>query len=89
MKVIVNGKDKKLPEKATLKDALEGEHYVKGTLVSIHMSTERLVKESEDFEIVTDKGTIVIHLDGGKDSEIWRSMIPKMSWHTGLLLRNN
>ena len=79
MKVIVNGKDKKLPEKATLKDALEGEHYVKGTLVSIHMSTERLVKESEDFEIVTDKGTIVIHLDGGKDSEIWRSMIPKMS----------
>ena len=79
MKVIVNGKEKKLPDKATLKDALEGEHYVKGTLVSVHMSTERLVKESEDFEIVTDKGNMVIHLDSGRDSEIWRSMIPKMS----------
>ncbi len=79
MKVIVNGKEKKLSDNATLKDALEGEHYVKGTLVSIHMSTEKLVRESEDFEIVTDKGTIVIHLDQGRDSEIWRSMIPKMS----------
>ena len=79
MKVIVNGKEKNLPDKATLKDALEGEHYVKGTLVSVHMSTERLVKESEDFEIVTDQGNIVIHLDEGRDAEIWRSMIPKMS----------
>jgi len=79
MKVIVNGKERKLPDNATLKDALEGEHYVKGTLVSVHMSTERLVKESEDFEIVTDKGTMVIHLDEGKDSEIWRSKIPEMS----------
>ena len=79
MKVIVNGKEKDLSNNATLKDALEGEHYVKDTLVSIHMSTERLVKESEDFEILTDKGAIVIHLDDGKDSKIWRSMIPKMS----------
>ena len=79
MKVIVNGKEKDLPSNATLKEALEGEHYVKGTLVSVHMSTERLVKESEDFEIVTDKGTIVIHLDSGRDSEIWRKMIPNMS----------
>ena len=79
MKVIVNGKEKILQDKAVLKDALEGEHYVKGTLVSIHKSTERLVKESEDFEIVTEKGNIVIHLDSGKDSAVWRSMIPKMS----------
>ena len=79
MKVIVNGKEKILQDKAVLKDALEGEHYVKGTLVSIHKSTERLVKESEDFEIVTDKGTMVIHLDNSKEAEVWRSMIPKMS----------
>ena len=49
MKVIVNGKERNLPANATLKEALEGEHYVKGTLVSVHMSTERLVKESEDW----------------------------------------
>ena len=49
MKVVVNGIEKNLPANATLKEALEGEHYVKGTLVSVHMSTERLVKESEDF----------------------------------------
>lgn len=79
MIVTVNGKEKKLADKATLKDALAGEHYVAGTLVSIHMSTERLVKESEDFEIVTERGTVVIHLDDSKDAAVWRSMIPKMS----------
>ncbi len=87
MKVIVNGKEKELKAKATLKGALEGEHYVPNTLVSIHMSTERLVKESEDFEIVTEKGNMVIHLDDGRDSEIWRNMVTDMSqltlrWNT-------
>ena len=79
MKVTVNGKVKELPAKAVLKDALEGEHYVKDTLVSIHMSTEKLVKESEDFEIVTDKGTVAIHLDDSEDARIWRENIPRMS----------
>lgn len=84
MIVTVNGKEKKLPDKATLKDALNGEHYAKGTLVSVHLSTEKMVERSEDFEIVTDRGSIVIHLDDGEDAEKWKSMIPNMS---GLTLR--
>lgn len=79
MIVTVNGKEKKLPDNAKLSDALAGEHYVSGTLVSIHLSTEKLVRESEDFEIVTEKGSIVIHLDDSNDAEVWRSMIPRMS----------
>ncbi len=79
MIVKVNGIEKKLKDGATLKDALAGEDYVPGTLVSIHLSTEKLVKQSEDFEIVTEKGTMVIHLDEGKDADAWRTMIPKMS----------
>ena len=87
MKVTVNGTEKNLPDKATLADALKGEHYVKDTLVSVHMSTEKLVKESEDFEIVTDAGTIVIHLDDSNDAEIWRGLVDRMSdltlrWNT-------
>lgn len=79
MKVIVNGKEKELRDKATLKDALAGEHYVANTLVSIHMSTEKLVKESEDFEIVTERGNMVIHLEEGRDSDTWREMVKDMS----------
>lgn len=79
MKVLVNGKEKELPSKATLKSALTGEHYVKGTLVSIHLSTEKLVKESDDFEIVTERGSMVIHLDDTPDAKIWRSKVSDMS----------
>lgn len=79
MIVTVNGKEKKLSAKATLKSALEGEHYVKGTLVSIHLSTDKLIRESEDFEIVTERGSIVIHLDDSPDAEVWRSKVSEMS----------
>ena len=79
MKVTVNGNVKQLPSKATLKTALNGEHYVKGTLVSIHLSTERLVRESDDFEIVTERGSMVLHLDDTKDASIWRSKVGEMS----------
>lgn len=79
MKVTVNGKPKELPAKATLKDALKGEHYVDGTLVSVHLSTDKLVKKSEDFEIVTTKGTMAIHLDEGADGDKWKSMISEIS----------
>lgn len=79
MIVKVNGKDKELPDGATLKEALEGEYYVKGTLVSVYMSTEKLTRKSEDFEIVTDRGTIVIRLDDSNDAKIWREISPMMS----------
>ncbi len=78
MKVIVNGSERTLPSNATLKTALRGEHYVKDTLVSIHLSTDKLVTESADFEIVTNRGSMVIHLDGGDDSKLWKSLIPKI-----------
>lgn len=79
MKVIVNGKEKSFSGKATLRDVLVGEHYVKGTLVSVHMSTEKLIKQSEDFEIVTGRGVFTIHLDDSPDADLWRRMIPQMS----------
>ena len=38
MKVIVNGKEKKLRAGATLKTAIAGEPYVKGSLIAVHLS---------------------------------------------------
>ncbi len=78
MNVIVNGKEKKLNDGATLKDAIVGEKYVDGTLISVHTSTDKLMKQSEDFEIITDCGSIIIHLEKNKDAEIWRASIDKM-----------
>jgi putative methanogenesis marker protein 3 len=82
MKVFVNGIEKELPAGATLKDAVLGEHYVKDTLVSVHLSTDRMVKESEDFEIETTRGSLVIHLDDDSDAELWKKCIPTMKGAT-------
>lgn len=89
MKVIVNGKEKTLKNDATLKDAVLGEHYVKGTLISIHLSTEKLVRESEDFEIVTSAGDMVIHLDDSDDARRWKDSIKGMIGLTARWVTHN
>ncbi len=83
MKVIVNGREKSLKEGATLKDALEGEAYVKDTLIAVYLSEDKVVKETSDFELVTPRGTMVMHLDEGKNADKWRKVlmeeIPKVN----------
>jgi len=75
MKVTVNGSEKVLKTGATLKDAVVGETYHSGSEVSIILSTERIRKESNNFEIETKHGTMVMRLDDGDDGKLWRSMI--------------
>lgn len=72
MKVIVNGKEKTLRAGSTLKTAVADEPYVKGTLVSVHLSEERLIKETSDFELVTPRGTMVMHLNDSEYATKWR-----------------
>ncbi|MDR3205814.1 MAG: methanogenesis marker 3 protein [Candidatus Methanoplasma sp.] len=75
MKVAVNGKEKDLKPGAVLKDALAGEEYVKDSLVSVHLSTEKLRTVTGDFEIETTAGKMVISLADTPDAEVWRSLI--------------
>ena len=44
MKVVVNGKEKKLRAGATLKTAIAGEPYVKGSLIAVHLSEEKAAR---------------------------------------------
>ena len=74
MKVTVNGVEKKLRSGATLKTAIAGEPYVKGSLIAIHLSEERVVKETRDFEIETDAGTMVLRLNETPEAEMWKSI---------------
>ncbi len=73
MKISINGKDKTLKDGATLKDAIIGELYNKGSLVAIHLSVDTVTKKTNDFEIVTKEGVMVLHLDDGPDADIFRS----------------
>ncbi len=75
MKVVVNGVEKSLKAGSTLKTAIKGEPYVKGSLVAIHLSEERLIQETDDFEIVTERGTMVLRLNDSEESKLWRSKV--------------
>jgi len=82
MKVIVNGKEKDLAKGATLKDAVKGEVYEQGSLVSVLLSTEKLIGETNDFELVTSRGTMVLHLGDNDGAKLWRSVMPSIKGST-------
>ncbi len=75
MKVIVNGKEKTLKKGATLKAAIAGEIYNKDTLIAVYLSEERLVQETSDFEIVTNRGTVVLHLNDSPEARMWKALV--------------
>lgn len=79
MKVTINGKERTLRAGSTIKTAIKGEPYVKDTLISVHLSEEKVVKETRDFELVTDRGVMVMHLNETPEAEMWRtSLLEKM-----------
>ncbi|MDR2846642.1 MAG: methanogenesis marker 3 protein [Candidatus Methanoplasma sp.] len=71
----VNGRAKELKAGATLKDAIHGEIYEKDSLVSIHLSTEKITSATSDFEIETTAGTMVLSLADTEDAKIWKSVV--------------
>ncbi len=72
MKVTINGREAVLKSGATLKTAVAKEPYVKGSLVSVHLSTERITAETDDFELHTSSGVMVLHLDDSEDARVWK-----------------
>ena len=89
MIVTVNGKEKKLKDGSTLKDALKGEPYEPGTVVAIHKSTESLRVESDDFEVMTNKGSFCIHLDGSEHSRLWKANMDAVKGCTARWVTHN
>ena len=75
VKVTVNGKEKKLKEGATLKNALSGQPHVKGTMVSVYLSSEKVTHQTSEFEIVTNRGVMVMHLADTPEAETWRKSV--------------
>ncbi len=74
MKVIVNGNQKVLGDGATLRDAVAGEHYIKGSDISVHLSTEKVTEVSNDFALLTPRGEMVIHLHDTAEARAFRSL---------------
>ncbi|HKM09130.1 MAG TPA: methanogenesis marker 3 protein [Candidatus Methanomethylophilaceae archaeon] len=73
MKVTVNGKEKILKTGATLKDAVKNELYHAGALIAVHLSIDTISETTNDFEIVMEKGSMVLRLDDSPDGKLFRS----------------
>lgn len=82
MKISINGKDKTLKAGATLKDAIADELYNSGSLIAIHLSVDTVIKKTNDFEIVTKKGVMVLHLDDSPEANLFRSISDKIEGST-------
>jgi len=78
MKVTVNGKEKELPSGAKLRDAVKSEIYTPGSLVSIHLSTDKIKEETSDLEIMTSRGAMILHLDDSDHARVWKRMTERM-----------
>ncbi len=78
MKVLVNGNEVTLKKGAKLKSAIAGEHYEKGSLISVYLSTDKVIEETNDFELVTPHGVMVLHLDDSDDARIWKSKLKEV-----------
>jgi putative methanogenesis marker protein 3 len=75
LKVTVNGKERELPKGATLKDAAAGEIYFPGSLISLHLSTDRIREETSDLELLTTKGAMTLHLDDSDHARVWKDVM--------------
>lgn len=78
MIVTVNGKRRELKAGATLADAIKGENHVEGAKVSMFLSAEKVTEVTNDFEIVTPHGPMVLHLDDTEDAKVFRSLVPSI-----------
>lgn len=74
MKVTVNGAERSLKPGATVKDALAGERHAKDVCVAVHLSTEKVEETTNDFELFTPKGSMVVRLYDTRDAGLFRKM---------------
>lgn len=80
----VNGTEKQVGDNARLADVIAGEPYEPGAMVAITRSTSSIQKETNEFEIVTSKGSLFLRLNGSVFADRWRELIPQI---TGCTIR--
>jgi putative methanogenesis marker protein 3 len=74
----VNGKEKQVSENALLKEVIAGEPYEPGATVAVTRSTSSIQKETNEFELVTSKGSLFLRLNGSEFANRWRELVPQI-----------
>ena len=74
MRAVVNGKEKELPEGATVAKAIEGEPYVPGSSVALIRPLDAQRKLTNEYMVKTPRGCFIIELNGSSYSEAWKRL---------------
>ena len=74
MIVSVNGVKKEVPEGSRIRDILNGEPYSEGSILAVSRAGEEILSETDEYEIVTQKGSFNIRLNGTIFAEKWKKL---------------
>ncbi len=74
MIVNVNGIEKNVPPGRKLRDVLQNEPYVEGSMIAISRSGEKVQSETDEYEIVTKRGSFNIRLNGTVFADKWKAL---------------
>jgi putative methanogenesis marker protein 3 len=90
MRAVINGKEKELPEGATLAQAVKGEPYVEGDSIALIRPMDAQRKMTDEYLIKTPKGDFIIKLNKSKYAEAWKRMYhdvvdKNLRWQTSRL----
>jgi putative methanogenesis marker protein 3 len=90
MRAVVNGKEKELPERATVAQAIEGEPYVPGSSVALIRPMDAQRKLTNEYMVKTPRGCFIIELNGNAYSEAWKRLYhdvvgKNLRWQTSRL----
>ncbi len=74
MRAVVNGKEKELPDGATVAQAIVGEPYMPGSSVALIRPLDAQRKLTNEYMVKTPRGCFIIELNGGKFAEAWKRL---------------
>lgn len=74
MRAVVNGKEKELPDGATVAQAIAGEPYVPGSSVALIRPLDAQRKLTNEYMVKTPRGCFIIELNGSIYAEAWKRL---------------
>jgi putative methanogenesis marker protein 3 len=74
MRAVVNGKEKELPDGATVAQAIVGEPYVPGSSVALIRPLDAQRKLTNEYMVKTPRGCFIIELNGSMYAEAWKRL---------------
>jgi putative methanogenesis marker protein 3 len=75
MKIIVNGAEVEAGASAVLSEVIKGQPYQSGTLLAIIKPSESITRETDEFDLVTARGSIGLRLNDSKYASLFRELV--------------